>query len=346
MYSIASNEWTWIFGIDHLGFYGTKGVASINNYPGGRYGQYMHLHASLNRLYILAGTGYIRESYGDKFVMVLLELMFIGYLNDLWLYAVPNSATSTYVVPNSATSTNAVPNSATSTTGSYWSTTRIPTVVASTTYTISTASPSNITSLSSFLVFLGSSSGIFTTSASTSTKRISQLSSTTSSTPSSALSFSHILFTTSNEAATWSSTPTLSSTPMFIASPSSIQLTLTSVLVTPTISNEANEENLVQITDTETAISTSVSDVELIPSSSLTIVDYVTVTNFVSGSSPTSSTAGSSSRPNLIGSLRSYTNRNAYLVSAAAVSCITVFFAVVFHVAVKRIMKTSGRRTV
>jgi hypothetical protein len=133
---------------------------------------------------------------------------------------------------------------------------------------------------------------------------------------------------------------------MFIASPSSIQLTLTSVLVTPTILNEANEENLVQITDTETAISTSVSDVELIPSSSLTIVDYVTVTNFVSGSSPTSSTAGSSSRPNLIGSLRSYTNRNAYLVSAAAVSCITVFFAVVFHVAVKRIMKTSGRRTV
>jgi hypothetical protein len=54
-------EWTWISGnttVDINGVYGTMGVPSANNYPGGRRDHHIAIDSSRNKLYLFGGTGF------------------------------------------------------------------------------------------------------------------------------------------------------------------------------------------------------------------------------------------------------------------------------------------------
>lgn len=87
-YSPTSKEWTWISGSSVLvaqdsngdygqtGVYGTQGVASANNVPGGRYGSVSWLDHSGN-LWLFGGYGYASASTS-------------GTLNDLWEFNLTN----------------------------------------------------------------------------------------------------------------------------------------------------------------------------------------------------------------------------------------------------------------
>jgi hypothetical protein len=66
MFDITSQMWTWVSGSDTVGtfgVYGTKGVSSVNNYPGGRGGHSMVFHPLLNCLFVFGGFGYA-ATYG------------------------------------------------------------------------------------------------------------------------------------------------------------------------------------------------------------------------------------------------------------------------------------------
>ncbi len=68
-------EWTWVSGsntINQNGVYGTRGVASPGNYPGGRT-ESVSWTDSNDNLWLFGGRGY--DSAGE-----------FGYLNDLWRY--------------------------------------------------------------------------------------------------------------------------------------------------------------------------------------------------------------------------------------------------------------------
>ena len=60
MYNITTTEWTWLSGNNTEnvnGFYGTKGVASSDAYPGGRRHTAMIFHSTSNSLYVFGGEG-------------------------------------------------------------------------------------------------------------------------------------------------------------------------------------------------------------------------------------------------------------------------------------------------
>jgi hypothetical protein len=58
MYNISSTEWTWLSGnttVNAPGVYGTKGIPSINSYPGGRERHSMAFDSKLNCIYVFGG---------------------------------------------------------------------------------------------------------------------------------------------------------------------------------------------------------------------------------------------------------------------------------------------------
>ena len=61
MYNISSNLWTWMSGnstADAAGVYGTKGIPSIDTYPGARNSHAMTLDPGCNCLIMFGGYGY------------------------------------------------------------------------------------------------------------------------------------------------------------------------------------------------------------------------------------------------------------------------------------------------
>ena len=61
MFNITSQMWTWVSGTNTAnarGDYGTKGVASVDNYPGARYDHSMVLNPSTNCLFVFGGFGF------------------------------------------------------------------------------------------------------------------------------------------------------------------------------------------------------------------------------------------------------------------------------------------------
>ena len=52
--------WTWVSGsstTNVVGVYGTKGVPSVNNYPGSRSSHSMAFHSAMNCHFVFGGTG-------------------------------------------------------------------------------------------------------------------------------------------------------------------------------------------------------------------------------------------------------------------------------------------------
>lgn len=79
-YNISTNQWTWVGGsntVNAFGVYGTKGVASLSNIPGARFGGVSWQDAKGN-LWQFGGVGYAVS--GDA-----------GSLNDLWEYNISNN---------------------------------------------------------------------------------------------------------------------------------------------------------------------------------------------------------------------------------------------------------------
>lgn len=78
-YDINSNTWTWVKGSDqpaasnHIGKYGTMGVASDTTSPGGRAWPLSWFDVSSNSLWLMGGLGYATTTSQ-------------GILNDLWKY--------------------------------------------------------------------------------------------------------------------------------------------------------------------------------------------------------------------------------------------------------------------
>jgi hypothetical protein len=75
MYNITSQMWTWLSGsntVDAVGVYGTKGVSSVNNYPGSRSGHSMVFHPSLNCIFVFGGVGRASSTIG-MFSVINLE---------------------------------------------------------------------------------------------------------------------------------------------------------------------------------------------------------------------------------------------------------------------------------
>jgi len=76
-YSIATNQWTWVSGstvLNQHGVYGTLGVPSSSNFPGGRQNSITWKDSSGN-LWLFGGNGFAQAGA-------------IGYLNDLWKYTI------------------------------------------------------------------------------------------------------------------------------------------------------------------------------------------------------------------------------------------------------------------
>ena len=72
-----SAMWTWVSGnstANVFGVYGTKGVPSMNNYPGSRFRHSMVFHSSLNCLFVFAGHGYVTSNIG-LYPVISLEAM-------------------------------------------------------------------------------------------------------------------------------------------------------------------------------------------------------------------------------------------------------------------------------
>ena len=70
-FSIETNEWTWISGSDSeevYGIYGTKGVPSINNYPGARETSISWFDSSNKKLWLFGGSGLatVTDEFGIK----------------------------------------------------------------------------------------------------------------------------------------------------------------------------------------------------------------------------------------------------------------------------------------
>ena len=66
-FSIETNEWAWVSGNDLHDVsanYGTKGVSSINNYPGGRQGSISWFDSSNKKLWLFGGNGLSVSGYG------------------------------------------------------------------------------------------------------------------------------------------------------------------------------------------------------------------------------------------------------------------------------------------
>ena len=60
MFNISNSQWTWVSGGNTLsvpGAYGTKGIPSIGNYPGGRFDHSMIFNPKQNCLYVFGGEG-------------------------------------------------------------------------------------------------------------------------------------------------------------------------------------------------------------------------------------------------------------------------------------------------
>jgi len=74
-YDIATNNWTWVGGsngFSQRGTYGTKGTASVSNFPGARHGSATWVDTD-GYLWLFGGFGFPKE-------------LVAGYLNDLWKY--------------------------------------------------------------------------------------------------------------------------------------------------------------------------------------------------------------------------------------------------------------------
>jgi hypothetical protein len=60
-FNISNNQWTWLSGsnvVDVNGVSGTKGVPSVDNYPGSRLEHSMIFDSAVNCIYIFGGWGY------------------------------------------------------------------------------------------------------------------------------------------------------------------------------------------------------------------------------------------------------------------------------------------------
>ena len=93
-YNPLTNEWTWMKGYNTIaqnGVYGTLGLASALNMPGGRYGSGTWQDAAGN-LYLYGGRGLAAS--GPQ-----------GYLNDMWKY---NITTNQWTWINGANTTNSL----------------------------------------------------------------------------------------------------------------------------------------------------------------------------------------------------------------------------------------------
>ena len=61
IFNVTSQMWTWVSGsnaVTAVGVYGTKGVPTVNNFPGIRYHASMLFHPSMNCLFVFGGVGY------------------------------------------------------------------------------------------------------------------------------------------------------------------------------------------------------------------------------------------------------------------------------------------------
>lgn len=93
-YDLGTNQWTWVSGTNlsnQLGTYGTKGVSSTANTPGGRRGQGMWLDLAGN-VWMYGGYGYANTGGSN-------------YLNDLWKY---NPSTDEWTWVSGSNLTNVV----------------------------------------------------------------------------------------------------------------------------------------------------------------------------------------------------------------------------------------------
>jgi hypothetical protein len=80
LWKYSSSKWTWVSGsksISHKGVYGTKGVASLTNVPGTRYGSVLWMDTKGN-LWLYGGSGYDSRSKS-------------GYLSDFWKFDVDSN---------------------------------------------------------------------------------------------------------------------------------------------------------------------------------------------------------------------------------------------------------------
>jgi len=101
-YSPADGTWTWVAGIDPttsstalpVGVYGTRGVPSATNMPGGRHWAATWVDATGN-LWLFGGTG--ADGHGNW-----------GWLNDLWKFT-PGTGQWTWVSGSDAYRSNTVP---------------------------------------------------------------------------------------------------------------------------------------------------------------------------------------------------------------------------------------------
>ena len=60
-YNLATGWWTWVSGsnrMNQLGTFGTRGIAAIENAPGGRHSHSMALDPVNQVIYIFGGYGY------------------------------------------------------------------------------------------------------------------------------------------------------------------------------------------------------------------------------------------------------------------------------------------------
>src|SRR2546421_230195 len=85
-YNIASNQWTWISGNDtrgQNGIYGTQGIGSISNIPGGRSNSISWTDSS-NNLWLFGGNGYDSIGSSQGFYFSYFKLLCFQMLQTVF----------------------------------------------------------------------------------------------------------------------------------------------------------------------------------------------------------------------------------------------------------------------
>jgi hypothetical protein len=82
-------QWAWLSGLNALnapGAYGTKGIPSVNNYPGARHEYSMVFDPAINGLYLFGGYGYDLSTHSTSQSTKGYLSVTVGPLYDFWSY--------------------------------------------------------------------------------------------------------------------------------------------------------------------------------------------------------------------------------------------------------------------
>lgn len=103
MFDIISGRWTWLSGaetVGQVGVYGTQGIETSSNRPGGRTSLCVVMHPAGQLMFLFGGNHYSAESQGMTHSSLFdsIDYNIVGILNDMWQFLCPVVASDAFVI--------------------------------------------------------------------------------------------------------------------------------------------------------------------------------------------------------------------------------------------------------